>query len=175
MATPRKGTATPEPIIAELPKIPGLPQEQLLAIIGQLALRGEDKASGKPTSNTKYVFEYLKIGAELWNVFSNLRPEPFTRDFCSRSTPFGGVYLIFRGQNLIYVGISDNLRRRITEHYGGKTNFAKELIGKYRTRDYRAFVEEHLTVSYKEIDDPTFQRAVEHVIIGVFNPLFNKE
>src|SRR5881628_165897 len=73
-----------------------LPKEHLLAVIGQLALENRDKIGAKPSTNTKYVFEYLKIGAELWNIFANLDPKPFTKAYCQKASPFGGIYLIFR-------------------------------------------------------------------------------
>ena len=169
LASPTDSPQSPQQLLS-------LPQDHLLAALGKLALQNAElKDAIKPSSNTKYFFEYLKVGAELWNIFSNLSLGSYTKIYCQKATPFGGIYLIFRGENLIYVGISENIRRRLKEHFNGNSNFAKELKGRYRPNDYKAFVEENLSVYFKEIDDSSFQRSLEHVIIGIFNPIFNKE
>ena len=151
-----------------------LPPEAVIAALRQVLQSAQPSAS-KPTPNLKYVFEYFKIGSELMDVFGNCEPTPFDKTTCRRSPPFGGVYFVFRKEALIYVGRTENLRRRLLEHFGGKSNFAKQLIGRFHPTAYQEFLREHLTIVFRELEDESFQRAVEHVAIGVFQPIFNRE
>jgi excinuclease UvrABC nuclease subunit len=109
------------------------------------------------------------------DIFSSAVPVSFTKAACRDAPSFGGVYFVFRKSGLIYVGRTDHVRRRLLQHLGGKTTFAQALISRYRPPNYAEFAEENLTLVYRELDDPSFRRALEHVTIGVFQPAFNTD
>lgn len=158
------------PVVGTLPQ----PLQNLLPALQQLLQSTQPKVASS-TPNLKYAFEFFKIGSELMDIFTNLTPEPFAKSSCRSAPPFGGVYFVFRNNGLIYAGRTDNLRRRLLEHLGGKSNFAKQLIRRFHPTVYKEFLEQHLTLVYREVEEESFQRAVEHVAIGVFQPIFNRE
>lgn len=160
----------PEAVLGTLISSP----EASRAVLQQLLQAVQPKS---PTTgpNLKYAFEYLKIGSELMDIFSNCTPTSFSKAACRGAPPFGGVYFLFRKETLIYVGRTENLRRRLGQHLGGKSSFAQEFIKRFRPTVHKEFLEEHIGLVYRELEDLSFQRAVEHVAIGVFQPIFNRE
>jgi len=151
-----------------------LTPEALRFILSQVAGKSaQESVASSP--NLKYAFEYFKLGSELMNIFGNLQLRPFTKKTVRDTPGFGGVYLIFRAGALLYVGISDRLRRRLSEHLRGASNFALAVKSKYKPNDYKKFVAENFHIHMQEFEDPGYRQQLEHVIIGVFRPSFNQE
>ena len=123
----------------------------------------------------KYAFEFFKLGTELSNFFTNLEPLPFTPETIRRSPTFPGIYVILRGDTVVYVGQSQNLHRRFGEHWKGTSSFALALKGKYRPNSYREFLGESFALAWREFDDVPYLSQLEHIIIAVFQPMFNRE
>ena len=146
--------------------------EAVWALLQQLVA---SQARAQPSPNLKYAFEYFKIGSELMDVFSSMEPIPFTKAACKGAPPFGGVYFVFRKASLIYVGRTDHLRRRLRQHFGGRTTFAQAVIGRFRPPKFAEFVADNFTIVFRELEDASFRRALEHVAIGVFQPVFNTD
>lgn len=135
----------------------------------------EDDSPFGPSPYVKYGFEFLKLGTELMSIFGNLKPMAFNRESVADAPRFSGIYLVLRGDNLVYVGISDRLRSRLQQHVNGSSNLAQALKGKYRPNHYREFLGENFQICFKEVDDLPYAIQLEHVIIGVFRPMFNLE
>jgi len=87
----------------------------------------------------KYGFEFFKLGSELMNIFGTLAPAPFASETIRRAPKFPGVYVVLRGDTVVYVGRTENLRRRFAEHWNGTSSFAQVFKGKYRPNNYREF------------------------------------
>ena len=146
----------------------------LQALVSQLAGRQlADKSATGPY--LKYAFEYFKIGSDLMHIFGNLELAPFTAEVVRKASTFPGAYFVFRGESLIYVGQSENIKRRLSSHLNGKSNFAIAVKQKYSPNDWRKFLAEHFSIHTWEQDDLLYLKQLEHVVIGVFKPPFNAD
>lgn len=148
--------------------------ELLQALVSQLA--GQQLVTKTATSPyLKYGFEFFKIGSDLMHIFGNLQLKPFTPDTVRKASTFPGAYFVFRGDSLIYVGQSENIKRRLSSHLNGTSNLAVAVKRKYGPNDWRRFLAEHFQVHTWEQDDLQYLRQLEHVVIGVFKPPFNAD
>ena len=75
----------------------------------------------------------------------------------------GGIYRMFDiNKNVIYVGKSNNLHRRLHEHYSKKSN-----------TDY--FIDEVVKHEVIFENDPVFQTLLESIFIAYYQPRYNDE
>lgn len=75
----------------------------------------------------------------------------------------GGIYRLKNGSGeVIYVGKSTNLKRRLRQHLGKDTNTAY-------------FIDEVEKADWFEEPDPVFQNLLEAVFISVHRPKYNDE
>lgn len=101
----------------------------------------------------------------------------------------GGVYLIRHDRDgIIYVGISNNLRRRVRgQHQSsspdlGSSSFRRSAARKYKKRpgnELRDWMDRHCAFSFAAIPDQNMVRLVEQVLIVTLKragePLLNKK
>ena len=136
---------------------------------------------GLGTRYLPQVFEFFKIGAELMDFFGSVEPQRFTSEAMARVPRLCGTYLIFEerrsGPALVYVGFTENLHRRIRQHFNGGGTFAETARASYRlnARDWKYFLREHLSFYFREYDDAKQAKMIEHAIIAVFAPKFNRD
>jgi excinuclease UvrABC nuclease subunit len=75
----------------------------------------------------------------------------------------GGVYRMFdKDDNVVYVGKSQDLQRRITTHLAGTTNT------KY-------FIETVKHIDWHRNDSPIHQTLLEGILIAYYKPKYNDE
>lgn len=76
---------------------------------------------------------------------------------------YGGVY-IFRGNDkqVLYIGITDNIFRRISSHISG-----------YGSKDLYSYPKEYLTVEFFQEEDPLYRDIYESYLIHTLKPRYN--
>jgi DNA polymerase-3 subunit epsilon len=75
----------------------------------------------------------------------------------------GGIYRMFNDSGeVIYVGKSGNLRRRIDDHLDRRTHTAY-------------FMDEVARIEWHKEPDPVFETLLESIFIAYHNPKFNAE
>jgi excinuclease UvrABC nuclease subunit len=83
-----------------------------------------------------------------------------------------GVYLLFDSNlELIYIGKSDNIRRRILQHTSNKSKRYKD------DDDYGYLTKiplgEAIYYSYVKVDDSSQRECYEKILISIFKPRYN--
>jgi hypothetical protein len=159
---------------SDISELVSVPKEVLRLLLAQVR-HSEGEQTGMSPPYLKYAFEFFKLGSELMNVFGNLQLVSFSKQAAVRAPSFPGLYLVFRGDALVYVGVSENLRRRLHEHIRGKSNFAQAVKARYKPNNYADFLAGNFSLHFKEFDDKAYLQQLEHVIIGVFRPTLNQE
>lgn len=75
----------------------------------------------------------------------------------------GGIYKMFnQDAEVIYVGKSNNLQRRLLEHIGKRSNTSY-------------FIDEVKKIQYHVNNDPTMQTMLEGIFIAYLQPKYNDE
>lgn len=75
----------------------------------------------------------------------------------------GGIYRMFNDSGeIIYVGKSNNLKRRIHQHLG-------------RTTNTTYFMDEVKRIEWHEEPDPVFETLLESIFIAFYRPKYNDE
>jgi hypothetical protein len=129
------------------------------------------------------VDETLKSAGTLLSELVNRRPERLTSS--SQCPATGGVYLIYEGEKVIYVGKAKNLARRIfTDHLSEEvadtmSAFRRSLNRRDRTAfgpGMRTWIVNNCLLAYLEISDADLRGVVESMAIAVLRTpgLLNK-
>ena len=75
----------------------------------------------------------------------------------------GGIYRMYDGDgNIIYVGKSNNIHRRLLEHIGSRTNSAY-------------FIDQVARIEWHSENNPIFQTLLEGIFIAYHMPEYNDE
>jgi excinuclease UvrABC nuclease subunit len=75
----------------------------------------------------------------------------------------GGIYRMYNAEDeIIYVGKSNDIHRRLLQHIGKRTNSAY-------------FIEEASRIEYHVNNDPVFQTLLEGIFIALHTPKYNDE
>ena len=91
-----------------------------------------------------------------------------------------GVYALYRAKNLLYIGESNNLRRRLFSQHGPKgrnrsSYFRRQLAKKVGIDDERKLsklIEDEVQFKFMEVEED--RKRVECFLIGVLDPELNR-
>ena len=86
---------------------------------------------------------------------------------------FSAVYLIYEPRNheVIYIGETNSLYNRISEHIHGKGRYS--LILKIRTRPEMPQNIREYSIKYISVDGFRERKFSENVLLGVYEPMLN--
>ncbi|HSW75668.1 MAG TPA: GIY-YIG nuclease family protein [Candidatus Saccharimonadales bacterium] len=75
----------------------------------------------------------------------------------------GGIYRMYDAEgDVVYVGKSNDIHRRLLQHVGRRSNTSY-------------FIEEVVKIEYHKNDDPVFQTMLEGIFIAYHEPIYNDE